>query len=162
MIPIKGVSTFRITLGKITEVAAYMHMLIGTWSNRQITDINSLAENVDTSLKMTDYSKERFLSILVVTQSFPCFDTLSIFSGQIKLRLLCIICKEKKYIHTFKVYSSARFNHHILNTISFTQKRKIVVLANQLIYIICYQKVGRYCTQLLHHVIIYITNYTAC
>ena len=46
----------------MTEKAAHIHMLNGTRSNKQIIDVNVLTENVNASLNMTDYSKEKFLS----------------------------------------------------------------------------------------------------
>ena len=110
-----------ITLGKIKEVAAHIRMLNCTRSNRQITDVNSLAENLDASLNMTDYSKEKFLSTLAGIQCFKVFDTLSSFPGKTKMRSLCMMCKKNKYIDTFKSFGSTRLNHHIANKISFLQ-----------------------------------------
>ena len=150
LMSMQGTSTFIITLWKITEVAAHIYMLTATWSNRQITDINGSAANVVTSSIMTDYSKGRFLSILV-----------SIFPGQIKLRILCVICKEKKYIYTAKALGSSRSNHHIVNKISFSQKWKNVQMTSHLKYISCYQNVGRSCAQIFHIGIMHFSTSTA-
>ena len=80
---IQGTVTFIITPEKIIEVAAHIQMLAGTRNNGQITDINGFTENVDTSLNMTDYSKEKILLTLAGIHCFKAFDTITTFPGQI-------------------------------------------------------------------------------
>ena len=74
---------FIITLRKIKEVAAHINKLNGTKRNRQITDVNILAGNVDVSLNMNDYLQESFLSIMAGIHCFTGLDTLSAFPEKI-------------------------------------------------------------------------------
>ena len=94
---------FIITLRKIKEVAAHINKLNGTKRNRQITDVNILAGNVDVSLNMNDYLQESFLSILAGIHCFTGLDTLNAFPEKICMYFpkkydFYVICAKKTSI----------------------------------------------------------------
>ena len=62
LISIQGTSIFVKTLGKITEVPVHINISTNIWRNRQITDVSCLTENVDTSFRISHYSKGKFFS----------------------------------------------------------------------------------------------------
>ena len=121
LISIQETGKLIMTLGKITEVAAHIHKLNGIRINRLITDVNGLTGNLDAFLNMTNYSKEKLLVTLAGIHCFTAFDTFNAIPEKIKLRLLCMMCKENKYIATFKSFVSIRLNHNIVKKISFSR-----------------------------------------